>query len=125
MGALRDGREPPSPFVLAYRALEARDEQALRELLDEHPELVRQRGTNGNDLLGLAGGAPPLVRLLLERGADVNRGNDYGWTILHQAGYGNDRPLATAGARGRRGSGSERTRRRGHAARRRALLGAS
>jgi ankyrin repeat protein len=94
VGALRDGREPPSPFVLAYRALEARDEQALRELLDAHPELVRQRGTNGNDLLGLAGGAPPLVRLLLERGADVNRGNDYGWTILHQAGYGNDRPLA-------------------------------
>jgi hypothetical protein len=41
--------------VLAYRALEARDEEALRELLDEHPELVRQRGTNGNDLLGLAG----------------------------------------------------------------------
>ncbi len=94
VGALRDGREPPSPFVLAYRALEARDEEALRELLDAHPELVRQRGTNGNDLLGLAGGAPSLVRLLLERGADVNRGNDYGWTILHQAGYGNDRPLA-------------------------------
>ncbi len=92
--ALRDGREPASPFVLAYRALEARDEQALRELLDEHPELVRQRGTNGNDLLGLAGGARPLVRVLLERGADVNRGNDYGWTILHQAGYGNDRALA-------------------------------
>ena len=26
-----------------------------RELLDAHPELVRQRGTNGNDLLGMAG----------------------------------------------------------------------
>jgi ankyrin repeat protein len=39
----------------------------------------------------------------LERGADVNRGNDYGWTKLHQAGYGNDRALAelllAAGAR--------------------------
>lgn len=92
--ALRDGREPPSAFVLAYRALEARNEHALRKLLDEHPELVRQRGTNGNDLLRLAGGAPSLVQLLLERGADVNRGNDYGWTILHQAGYGNDRLLA-------------------------------
>ena len=30
---------------------------ALVELLDAHPELVRARGTNGNDLLGMAGGA--------------------------------------------------------------------
>ena len=35
-----------------------------------------------------------LVRLLLERGADPNRGNDYGWTKLHQAGYSNRRELA-------------------------------
>jgi ankyrin repeat protein len=34
------------------------------------------------------------VRLLLARGADPNRGNDYGWTKLHQAGYGNDSALA-------------------------------
>src|SRR5262249_38216065 len=100
--ALASGAEPPTPFMLAYRALEERDANRLRTLLDEHPELVRQRGTNGNDLLGMAGGAV-VVRLLLERGADVNRGNDYGWTKLHQAGYGNDRALAelllAAGAR--------------------------
>jgi ankyrin repeat protein len=35
-----------------------------------------------------------IVSLLLERGADPNRGNDYGWTKLHQAGYGNDCELA-------------------------------
>ena len=35
-----------------------------------------------------------IVRLLLERGADPNRGNDYGWTKLHQAGYSNRRELA-------------------------------
>ena len=44
-----------------------------------------------------------IVSFLIDRGADVNRGNDYGWTKLHQAGYGNDRELArlllTAGAR--------------------------
>lgn len=44
-----------------------------------------------------------LVRLLLERGADPNRGNDHGWTKLHQAGYSNQRELAQllleAGAR--------------------------
>src|SRR5262249_40536825 len=39
----------------------------------------------------------------IERGADPNRGNDYGWTKLHQAGYSNDSDLArlmlAAGAR--------------------------
>ena len=100
--ALRDESEPPSPFVLAYRAVENDDEAALVELLDRYPELVAQRGTNGNDLLGMAN-ALSLVRLLLERGADPNRGNDYGWTKLHQAGYGNGRELAQVmlGAGGR------------------------
>ncbi len=60
------------------------------------------RGTNGNDLFGMANDIG-ITRLLLERGADVNRGNDHGWTKLHQAGYGNDSELARllldAGAR--------------------------
>lgn len=84
---------PETPFVLAYRAVEDGDRDRLAALLDEHPELVRVRGTNGNDLLGMAGEIE-LVRLLLERGADPNRGNDYGWTRLHGAGYGNDRAVA-------------------------------
>jgi ankyrin repeat protein len=100
--SLASGEEPPTPFVLAYRAVEDGDVERLRALLDEHPSLVRQRGTNGNDLLGMAGDLDT-TRLLLERTADVNRGNDYGWTKLHSAGYGNDRDLAElllgAGAR--------------------------
>jgi ankyrin repeat protein len=100
--ALREGTEPPTPFMLAYRAVEADDRERLVELLDEHPELINVRGTNGNDLLGMAGDLE-IVRLLLERGADPNRGNDYGWTKLHQAGYSNERRLAQllldAGAR--------------------------
>ena len=40
--------------MLAYRAVEDGDRDALVELLDRHPELVQQRGTNGNDLLGMA-----------------------------------------------------------------------
>jgi ankyrin repeat protein len=79
--------------VLAYRAVEAGDGARLEQLLDEHQELVHVRGTNGNDLLGMAA-STELVRLLLERGADPNRGNDYGWTKLHQAGYSNRRGLA-------------------------------
>ncbi len=100
--ALRDGSEPATPFMRAYEAIEANDRDGLVELLDRHPELVHVRGTNGNDLFGMAGDIE-IVRLLLERGADPNRGNDYGWTKLHQAGYGNQpdvaRLLLDAGAR--------------------------
>ena len=100
--AMNSGDEPPTPFVLAYRASEDNDLDSLVGLLDRFPDLVAQRGTNGNDLLGMAGDRA-IVSLLLQRGADPNRGNDYGWTKLHQAGYGNDRELAKlmldAGAR--------------------------
>ena len=100
--AMGSDEEPPTPFVLAYRAVEAGDHQRIRELLDRFPDLVVQRGTNGNDLLGMADGRE-IVGLLLDRGADPNRGNDYGWTKLHSAGYANDRDLAqlmlSAGAR--------------------------
>jgi ankyrin repeat protein len=100
--ALRVGSEPATPFMLAYRAVEANDRDRLVELLDLHPELVTIRGTNGNDLLGMADSLV-VVNLLLERGADPNRGNDYGWTKLHQAGYSNRLDLAQllidAGAR--------------------------
>jgi ankyrin repeat protein len=100
--AMQSGEEPPTPFVVAYRAIEEDDRERLIQLLDRFPDLVLQRGTNGNDLLGMAGDLA-IVSLLLERGADPNRGNDYGWTKLHQAGYGNDCGLAKlmlgAGAR--------------------------
>ena len=100
--AMQSGEEPPTPFVLAYTAIEENDRERLVQLIDRFPDLVVQRGTNGNDLLGMAGDMA-IVSLLLERGADPNRGNDYGWTKLHQAGYGNDRELARlmldAGAR--------------------------
>ena len=100
--AMASGAEPPTPFVLAYRAIEANDRDGLVDLLDRFPDLVVHRGTNGNDLVGMAGDLE-ITSLLIERGADVNRGNDYGWTKLHQAGYGNDcdlaRLLLAAGAR--------------------------
>ena len=97
VAALRDGTEPAGPFVLAFRAVESGDRAGLIELLDRYPELIEDRGTNGNDLLGMAASCGPgraLVPLLLERGADPNRGNDYGWTALHQAAYGGDTELA-------------------------------
>jgi LuxR family transcriptional regulator, maltose regulon positive regulatory protein len=72
--AMRSGAERPTPFVLAYRAVEANDRERLVELIDRFPDLVIQRRTNGNDLLGIAGDLA-IVSLLLERGADPNRGN--------------------------------------------------
>ena len=100
--AMQRGDEPPTPFVLAYDAVEANDRGRLADLLDRFPDLVAQRGTNGNDLLGMADDLE-IVGLLLDRGAEPNRGNDYGWTKLHQAGYANRRDLAelmlAAGAR--------------------------
>lgn len=77
------------PFFRAFRLIRERDIDGLAELLDRFPELVTATGTNGNDLLGLAAGTcdERLVAVLIERGADVNRGNAHGWTPLHQAGY--------------------------------------
>jgi ankyrin repeat protein len=95
--------EAGEPFARAYRAVEAHDADALRAELDRFPDLVAARGTNDNDLLGMAGGDERLVDLLLERGADPTRGNAHGWTPLHSAGYGNQpqmaRTLLAAGAR--------------------------
>jgi ankyrin repeat protein len=99
---LRDAGEP---FARAYRAIEAHDVDALREQLDRFPGLVAAQGTNGNDLLGMAGATcdERLVALLLERGADPNAANAHGWTSLHQAGYSGlpllARMLLDAGAR--------------------------
>jgi ankyrin repeat protein len=97
------------PFRLAFRAVQEHDAEALGVLLDRYPGLVRARGTNGNDVLGLAASAVcgrrdrTIVRELLARGADPSSANDRGWTALHQAGYGNDcelaRLLLDAGAR--------------------------
>jgi ankyrin repeat protein len=79
------------PFARAYRAVEARDLEKLDELLTEFPGLVTARGTNGNDLLGMAGATcdERLSRILLDHGADPSRGNVHGWTPLHQAAYKN------------------------------------
>jgi ankyrin repeat protein len=91
------------PFRRAFRAIQAHDRTELGTLLDRYPGLLSARGTNGNDLLGLASNDLGIVEELLARGADPSSANDRGWTLLHQAGYGNDcalaRLLLDAGAR--------------------------
>lgn len=81
--------ERGDPFARAYRLLEAQDVDGLREQLNRFPSLVAARGTNGNDLLGMATATcdERLVALLLKRGADPARANVHGWTPLHQTAY--------------------------------------
>lgn len=105
--------EVEEPFQAAFEAVKAGDPVRLRELLDAHPELARAYGTNGNTLLNLAtstfdhgdhsrppGMAPgsesegmQVIRLLLERGADPDQGNNRGFTPFHAAAYGSVLPL--------------------------------
>lgn len=67
-----------------------------------HPRVTKERGTNGNTLLNLAVSLAakarqdecPLIAALLEAGADVNEGNDRGWTPLHAAAYSNQSQIA-------------------------------
>ena len=84
------------PFLAAYRAVEAHDVDALAAVLDASPGVVREVGTNGNDLLGMAAYTcdERTVGLLLERGADVAHANAHGWTALHQAASAGLVPLA-------------------------------
>jgi ankyrin repeat protein len=95
-GHVRSLAASGEPFACAYRAVEARDVAALGSELDRFPRLVAARGTNGNDLLGMATatGDERLVALLLERGADPGSANAHGWTALHQAAYGGRVDLA-------------------------------
>lgn len=97
--------EETEPFLAAFRALEAKDSAKLDLLLRRHPQLARERGTNGNTLLNLAVSlgakadvnvATGFVNSLLTAGADVNDANDRGWTPLHQAAYSNQSTVANA-----------------------------
>src|SRR5258708_7829097 len=85
VAATREGDE--EPFLQSVRAIRVDDGAALAVLLGRYPGLVAARGTNGNDLAGLATAMARLaiVRLLLDRGADPATANDRGWTPLHQA----------------------------------------
>jgi ankyrin repeat protein len=92
-------------FDEAFALVEAHDVDGLRAAVGQHPELLAAVGKGGNDLLAFAAGTcdERLVRVLLDAGADVHRGNAHGWTPLHQAGYANlplmARLLLDAGAR--------------------------
>ncbi len=94
------------PFREAFDAMQGQQWDRLMILIQQHPEVVRARGTNGNTLLNLATSLagrtckplPPeasqILEVFLRSGADINQANDRGWTPLHQAAYSNHVELA-------------------------------
>jgi ankyrin repeat protein len=92
------------PFMTAFVALQSADVAGFEALLRRNPGLASERGTNGNTLLNLAvsfagkadwkGGVSP-IEALLAAGADINEGNDRGWTPLHAAAYSNRPKIAS------------------------------
>jgi ankyrin repeat protein len=63
------------------------DLQAVEEMLGQDPSLVHQKGQNGSTPLHLAALQEDVAVLtvLIEAGAKVNAGNDYGYLPLHYA----------------------------------------
>jgi ankyrin repeat protein len=84
------------PFMAGFAALQSGDAAGFEALLRTNPRLAGERGTNGNTLLNLAisVAAKPQIEALLAAGADVNEGNDRGWTPLHAAAYSNQPEIA-------------------------------
>jgi hypothetical protein len=72
-----------------FRAVSGGDVNEVARLLDAEPHLMEARDPDSNHytpLMTAAGRAHVgLVTLLLERGADVNVGSEYGTTALHEA----------------------------------------
>ena len=124
VAGLRDSGEP---FARAYRAVEAHDVGGLRAQLERFPELAAAVGTNGNDLLGMAGATRDerLVRVLLDARRRPGARQRARLDAAAPGGLLNLPLLAgmllDAGVAGRRLG----PRRRRHAARRRAVLGPS
>ena len=99
--------ERTEPFKEVFEALQRQQWDRLPQLIRQHPDVLRVRGTNGNSLLNLAvslagrtreplpSQAWQLLDVFLRSGADINQANDRGWTPLHQAAYSNQVELAT------------------------------
>jgi ankyrin repeat protein len=72
-----------------WEAIAEGDEQAVRRFLRERPELVEATGKFGETPLMRAASLDcrtvPVIRAILEAGADVNRQTREGYTALHYA----------------------------------------
>jgi ankyrin repeat protein len=82
---------PPAPVdprvKSLIRAIRARDDRSVRQLIEADPKLARGRDAGGSTPLHHAAGFGSIesMRLLLDRGADVNAKNSFEGTALHWA----------------------------------------
>ena len=95
----RGARGPKGPTDATRklnRALQSGSDEAIVAVLDEHPDLAEMCTPDGLTLLHkMAGlGALQTMKWLLDRGADVNRKSQQGWTPLDFAATGQARRLA-------------------------------
>jgi ankyrin repeat protein len=82
-----------------FDAIEDDDVSRVQALIQQSPELVRGSSPYGNPPLVAADHkSPALVQLLIQRGADVNARNEYGFAALHFALLEVSRALLAAGA---------------------------
>jgi len=90
----RGARGPDAPDEAVRKklrdAFQAGGEAAVVAVFDEHPELAEMCPPDGVTLLHQAAGrgASVMLRWLLDRGADVNRKSEQGWTPLDFAATG-------------------------------------
>ncbi|MCB9736177.1 MAG: ankyrin repeat domain-containing protein [Deltaproteobacteria bacterium] len=89
--------ERPAAFAALLRhtsralipAIAAGDLDAVRRIVAADPERARYDWTRGVPLVAaVAVGSEPMVRLLLEAGADATKANGDGWTALHEVAVG-------------------------------------
>ncbi|MCA9515382.1 MAG: ankyrin repeat domain-containing protein [Myxococcales bacterium] len=89
--------ERPAAFAALLRhtsralipAIAAGDMDAVRRIVAADPERARYDWTRGVPLVAaVAVGSEPMVRLLLEAGADATKANGDGWTALHEVAVG-------------------------------------
>ena len=120
-----DLRASGEPFARAYRAVEARDSTACARCSTAPPSWPR-RGTNGNDLLGMAG-ATGDARLVRAAARARRRPHPRQRPRLDAAAPGGLQAAAAGADAARRGRADRhlRSRRRRHAARDRPVLGPS
>lgn len=88
-----------SPERELLRAVRSGDADQVSELLDRTPALLTTADSDGSTLLHCAAwkGHVAVVRLLVDRGADVNRqsrNTHWGGTPLHAAAHANHRAVA-------------------------------